>query len=75
MRARCSGGQPQDFQRNLGYLTTGDVVNEEIQGKGVTAEAVSHKPSAKPAAMKRQISMTRSAKPIEALPQMPYLGG
>ena len=46
MRARCSGGQPQDFQRNLEYLTTGDIVNEEIQAKGVTEYAVSFQPSA-----------------------------
>ena len=46
MRARCSGGQPKDFQRNLGYLTTGDIVNEEIQAKGVTEYAASFQPSA-----------------------------
>jgi len=46
MRARSSGGQSQHFQRNLGYPTTGKVVNEEIQGKGVTEEAVSSQLSA-----------------------------
>jgi hypothetical protein len=30
------GGQPQDFQRDLGYPTNRAIVNEEIQGKGVT---------------------------------------
>jgi len=54
----CSGGQPQDFQRSLEYLSASGVVNEEVQRKGVTEgssqpSAVSHQVKHSPAAFVR----------------------